>query len=623
MNGNGQIPPATLEKLAAPTPKGTRHQAAIGIAVPMIGNGLTEAAVFATLRSKFEPDVTDNELWGVIKWVAQHHPKPSRGAQPVPRREYSRPSEPTPARPSRNAEEQCDWWTSGARLSPDGMAKISPTPIPEDPAEQAILALSALYREADMLNIVCKFSVDDKNPGKTRPQGGGKVLLRDDWVSWIKRNGAPKRDAGAWFRMNPCAIAGTGADGAITDGDVTDCRYMLVESDDLPIACQLALYSRLKLPVAAVVMSGGASAHAWVHVGAADGQSYSEVVRRILSALKPFGVDQANKNPSRLSRMPGSVRKIGGVGDGLQRLLLVNSATAPITEKALLDFEESLVLPAIEEKPLKTLAQNAVARYRDMKANAGRLGVPYGIDDLDESSGGMKPGQTVVVAGATGGCKTTMALHITHAALERGYGVLLFSLEMDRDEIFDLVMCRRAQVDRNKFNNGRFSDYDLDLMIKAMPEVKELPLYIDDSPLTGADQIRLRVLQLKNAGKIGLVVVDYIQFVNPEWTRDSREQQIATISHRLRALAREARVPMLILSQLNDEGKIRESRVVSHNANVVMLVEVEGDIVTAKIVKGRGIPLAEYKLEFQRIFGKLIPIRNDNNNGTHPTNNPF
>lgn len=605
MNGEPYVPPATLDKLSSPSPKGTRHQTAIEIAVPMIGNGASDTAVFALLRGKFEADVTDNELWGVIKWARRQNPAPStHGANGNGNGYHPPAAAQKPKHPSRTPVEQCEWWTSGARQDPSAMARCSPSPVPEDPAEQMIAFLSALYSDKDSLNIVCDYTTEGD---KIRPSGAGRCDTRDGWLRWCKEKGVPHSKAGAWFRMNPCCPVGSGDGGAITDQDITDFRFMLLESDSVPIPVQLALFQRLKLPVALIVTSGGSSAHAWVRIGAVNDAQYSERAGTILKLLKPFGVDSANRNPSRLSRLPGAVRHFGASGDGAQRLLWLNPGCAPLTDKGMTEFEESLAFPAIEEHPLKSLARAAVDRYEYLYNNQGKIGVPTGILKLDAVSGGMKKGQTWVVAGETGGGKSTVGLHIIQAAMKRGIGVLLFSLEMDKEEIFDLIVSNQAEIDRNKFNHGRFETADFDIMRKSLADIAKLPLYIEDSAMTGVDQIRLRTMQLNAAGKVGLVVVDYAQFVSVEWTRENREQQVANISHALRALARETRLPMLVLSQLNDDGKLRESRVLGHNANVVMLVSVNRDQVTVKVVKGRGIPHDEYGLKFDRIHARLIP----------------
>jgi len=607
MNGETYIPAATAEKLNTEFPKGTRHQAKIDIAMSLLGNGMPETAVFAVLRSQF-PNAPDSEINGVIDWAKKQNPTPS-GTDNAPVRSYrgvpGYQSNFKPIAPiQKTAIEQAEWWTSGARLEPDAMIALSPVGIPEHPPEYAALAFSSLYQEGDHINIVCKHVLDGE---KARPMGGGKIMRRDAWVKYFEASGVPHSDAGAWIRLNPCNATGTGSDGAVTDADVSAFRFVLLESDDLPIAVQLALYKRFRLPIAAIILSGGASAHAWVRLNASTIEQFRELVAGLFSLLKPFGIDQANRNASRLCRLPGAIRKIGATGDGEQRLIWLNPNAAPLTTESLRTFEETLAFPYIDAKPLAPIAREAVARYEWMVANRGALGVTTGIPKLDAISGGFKKGQTIVVAGETGGGKSTLALHMIRAALDSGVGVGLFSLEMDREEIFDLMVSSYAEVDRNKFNNGSFTKLDIAAMAGKMGKVSSLPLYIEDSALTGPEQIKARTFQLKADGKIGLVVVDYIQFVNPGMTRDSREQQIAGISHTLRAIARESQLPFVVLSQLNEEGKLRESRVIAHNANIVMLVQIDGNKFVVKVVKGRGIPLGEYTLTYDRQFARLVP----------------
>jgi hypothetical protein len=118
--------------------------------------------------------------------------------------------------------------------------------------------------------------------------------------------------------MNP--VDGNG----IADANVTAFRFALVESDTLSLDLQLALFARLPVPVAAILSSGGCSYHAWVRVDAENLGEYRQTVSRLLGLVARFGVDEKNKNPSRLSRLPGAKRVIGAAGDGIQRLLYLN-----------------------------------------------------------------------------------------------------------------------------------------------------------------------------------------------------------------------------------------------------------------------------------------------------------
>lgn len=614
MMDDSYIPRATAEKLATDFPLGTRHQAKIDIAVPLIANGMAPAAVALQLRSKF-PNASEREIDNVIDWVVSKNPTPSgrgNGNGSYRSNGYGTlPSAPKP--PSRTPDEQMRWWLNGLTVTQDQFTASSTIQIPEEPSEAAALAIASLYSESERLNVVTEYTLNDK--GKANPKGAGETKSKQEWIDDFILYGVPCSDAGAWFRMNPVRQEPTGENGGWVDADITAPRYMLVEFDKTPIECQMAFFSKVKLPIAAALMSGGKSVHAWVKLDAPDTDRYRELTREITEALKPFGADGANKNPSRLSRLPGAERKIQAFGDGIQRLLYLNPLVTALTDEGLRVFKESLMLPLVEDNPLKAMALAAPARYQELLKNKGKTGVPLGIRDLDDISGGMKAGQTIVVAGATGGCKTTLALHAVVSALREKYGVLLFSLEMDKEEVFDLLVSNYASVDRNKFNNGNFYADDFIAIDAAIAGMQNLPLYIEDSAMNNTDQMRLRVMQLAAEKKIGLVIVDYIQFVNPGIIKDtSREQQVAAISHNLRVIARESRLPMLVLSQLNDEGKLRESRVIAHNANTVLLVEVEKtptryDRLKISVVKGRGIPTGDYYMDFNRQYARLFSLK--------------
>lgn len=124
--------------------------------------------------------------------------------------------------------------------------------------------------------------------------------------------------------INPVKPIGRGKGGAYCDEDITILRFVLLESDILPPDLQLSFFAKLKLPIAAIVSSGGRSFHVWVKVDCGGLANYRQMVEEMLSLLKCFGIDQANKNPSRMSRLVGVQRLIRAVGDGRQRLLYLN-----------------------------------------------------------------------------------------------------------------------------------------------------------------------------------------------------------------------------------------------------------------------------------------------------------
>lgn len=604
MNDAPYIPQKTMSEMQSSHPPGSRHAAMFKIAIPLIGNGMSPAAVHAQLRATFpDADKTDKEIADVVAWCVERAPTPSgygpqsnRMAPPACPALNLAPTTRAAVSPTAHA----DWWLGGVAMDEPTLCMRSPVDF-EAMRPDALFA--ALYTPTDCISLVTAF-IHDPTANKARPCGAGKTLLRDEWLQWFSSKGVPQSDAGAWMRPNPVAPTGTGKGGAPMDADVTAYRFLLVESDILPLDVQLALYAYLPLPVAAVILSGGTSAHAWVRLDCANTEEYEISAKRVLDLLAPFGFDQANKNPSRLSRLPGATRKIGSSGDGAQRIVYLNPNAPPLRDFATL--EASLLAPRVSERPFKALFDRAVIRYEDLEANRGKLGVPTGITGFDEVSGGLKGGQMIVIAAETNGGKSTFALNIINHAAKNGHGVALFTMEMDRDEVFDNLLSMNARINRNVFNTGCFTEGDMRSIQNMIAPVSALPIWINDDAVLTVAQIRARCLQLVSSQGIKLVVVDYIQFVTADASfKDNREQQIANISRGLRSLAKELKVPVIALSQLNDDGKIRESRVIAHDAHVVILIEPQDGALLAKVVKGRSIPKGDYLMRFEPQFCRL------------------
>ena len=325
------IPPRTLAEIASPAAPGERHAQAMRVAVPLIGNGLSPDAVFAQLRSMYPEDVTDRELAGIVNFAIAKNPKPSGfgnvSAYPSPPRRQSTPAFPkvTPEEATANAER----WLNGFRCDSADLYHASPWVPLEDWRVDSLTLLCAAYGQAEHVNIVTDYTTVEKDgAAKANLKGAGITMLRDDWLRHIREHGTPQSEAGAWVRMNPVLPCGTGYDGAVTDADVTAHRFMLIESDVLPPEIALSVYARLPLPVFAIVDSAGRGPHCWLKLDCADAESYHADVAHILGWLAKLGIDQGNKNPSRLSRLPGAKRMIGAHGDGEQRLYYLNDEPA-------------------------------------------------------------------------------------------------------------------------------------------------------------------------------------------------------------------------------------------------------------------------------------------------------
>lgn len=290
----------------------------------------------------------------------------------------------------------------------------------------------------------------------------------------------------------------------------------------------------------------------------------------------------------------GRVVPVSSIAEAVQ----IETATVPGEA-----FKKEVEKP-VELEPIKELIRTSVDRYEELYKNRGKLGVRTGITRLDRESGGLKPGQMTVLAAETGGGKSSVALHIINTALQDGKGVLLFTLEMDGEEILDMLVSSNCSVNRNCFNTGEFADADFVRMTNGFDKLKKLPLWIEDSPSMSVSYIdqRTKVVQKQVGPLLSLVVVDYIQIVAPEDVREPREQQVATIARGLRRLAKEIKLPFLVLSQLNDEGKLRESRAIAHEAHNVGLITSKGELFEIKIVKGRKIAKGKYDLIFEALF---------------------
>lgn len=612
------IPPATREKLDTVYPVGTRHKVALDLAISLLGNGISSQAVFAQLRSKFESDVSDKELQDIVCWAEGKHPAPSGyGERKSTRQQIFHPPE-----KKRTPLEHCQWWLSGLTMTAEAFAQMSQLPIPDAPKAALALFLEMTYLGTDNLNVVCAFIEEGS---KAKPHGPGRIISRDRWVEYLQTKGIPESKAGAWFRPNPCAAQGSGSAGAVTDSDITAWRFLLLESDVLPLEVQFALFSKLKLPFAWVVGSGGISIHAMVRIDAADAQTFSETARRILTALAPFGIDQANKNPSRLSRLPSAQRKIGAAADGVQRLLWLNPGKPAVKEAELSAFEDSLLFPAIEEKPFKAVIKEAITRYEELAEQKKSNVIPTGLADFDSDSGGLFPSQMTLITAETGSGKSSLLANILNSALAAGNGVVLFTLEMERSEIADMLFALNCDVDRNHFNTGKFANGDVERMTSKVKYLGDLPLWVFDESSLTPSEIRRRVLHLVSEGRVKLAAVDYAQIVMPENFHDGREQQVAFIGQALRALAKDAKIPLIVLSQLNDEGKVRESRVLAHVSHNVFLLEnqEEKGRMILKVVKGRRIRKKHYDLFYNPAFCKITSLSKITDQDVPETRNAY
>lgn len=208
---------------------------------------------------------------------------------------------------------------AGRRCSESDLYDASPIKPSEDFTLDGGIMLQHLYQPGELINTVTTFQMSKCKDGsqKAVPIGSGVTVERNELIDLWSLS-MPQSPCGGWMRMNPVDGLGVG------DKNVTHFRFILLEFDTIPIEMQLSLLGFLPLPISCVLTSGGKSVHAWVKADCSDFTNYKDDAQMLLSMLAKFGLDTKNKNPSRLSRLPGVTRVHGATGDGKQRLLFLN-----------------------------------------------------------------------------------------------------------------------------------------------------------------------------------------------------------------------------------------------------------------------------------------------------------
>jgi replicative DNA helicase len=243
--------------------------------------------------------------------------------------------------------------------------------------------------------------------------------------------------------------------------------------------------------------------------------------------------------------------------------------------------EEMLRVGDITEQHLDEMEQR--------KDNQGKLvGVPTGFADLDALTGGLRPGQMIVIAGRPGHGKSTLSLDIARsAAIHHNVPTVIFSLEMGRSEILDRMFSAEARVALHHIRSGNMTDDDWDRVARRTADVNEAPLFIDTSHnLTGMD-VRTKARRLAQKHQLGLVIVDYLQLMSSGGGKaENRQLEVSDISRGLKTLGKELNVPVIAVAQLNRGPEqrqdkkpavsdLRESGSIENDADMVILIHRE------------------------------------------------
>lgn len=264
--------------------------------------------------------------------------------------------------------------------------------------------------------------------------------------------------------------------------------------------------------------------------------------------------------------------------------------------RSMLDMIESEIFSIAQESegrdfiPLKTLLADSYNRLEELaKSDSHLRGIPTGISELDMKLAGMQDSNLLILAARPGVGKTSFALNIgLHVAHRHHIPVAMFSLEMSKEELVDRLLVSQADIDAWRLKTGRLSPEDSKAVIDSMGELAEAPIFIDDTAGQSILEMRSKARKLKSSHDIKLIIVDYLQLVDPGRKIESREQQVSYVSQNLKNLARELKVPVLVLSQLNrmveqrgsrkpQLADLRESGAIEQDADVVMFIYQEQD----------------------------------------------
>ena len=307
------------------------------------------------------------------------------------------------------------------------------------------------------------------------------------------------------------------------------------------------------------------------------------------------------------------------------------------TEKSLFDLAERGTFNQSFLKFNQALDQTIEMATNAMKNDQGIVGIPTGLNDLDERLGGLHKSDLVIIAGRPSMGKTALATNIAyHAAkkiLEKNKksSIAFFSLEMSSEQLSTRILSEQSRIKSNDIRRGKVSEEEFNRLIETSRNIHELPLYIDETPAISIAALSNRARRIKRLFGLDMIVVDYIQLMSTGNKRfEGRVQEISEITQGLKALAKELSVPVLALSQLSraveqrDDKKpqladLRESGSIEQDVDVVMFVFREEYYLERKEPKLGTVEHGEWQSKMNEILGSADIIIGKQRHG--PTGN--
>ena len=311
----------------------------------------------------------------------------------------------------------------------------------------------------------------------------------------------------------------------------------------------------------------------------------------------------------------GGIAYVAAITDGVPRVINVEHYARIVKEKSLLrslahttnaiqqraiageedadtllDQAESSLFALADERVrtgfvgVKELVRDNYARLEQIFTEGRSItGLATGYSKLDERTSGLQPSELIILAARPSMGKTALALNLAqNIAVGGGQPVAVFSLEMSKESLLMRMLASQGRIDSHKFRTGHLGREDWRRITDALGELGEAPLWIDDSGSASVIEMGAKCRRLAKDKNLKLVIVDYLQLVHARGRFGSRNEEVASISRGLKALAKELKVPVLCLSQLTRAPEredrrpqlsdLRESGAIEQDADVVMFI---------------------------------------------------
>ncbi len=278
---------------------------------------------------------------------------------------------------------------------------------------------------------------------------------------------------------------------------------------------------------------------------------------------------------------------------------------------------------------LKDVLVEAMEKLEYLASNKGDvIGLPSGLSDLDNLTLGFQPSDLIILAARPSVGKTSLGLNIArNVAIKADCTVIIFSLEMSREQVAQRLLCSESAINSQKLRSGFISgDDEWRRLSIALGRLGEAKIFIDDTPGISVMELRAKARRVKAEHGMGLVVIDYLQLMRAR-KQENRQQEISEISRSLKGLARELNVPVIAMSQLSRAveqrqdrrpmlSDLRESGAIEQDADVVMFLYTDPELeqsnaIELNVAKQRNGPTGSIKLFFSREvcrFGDLDVI---------------